>query len=119
MEKDFSERYFQRYHRINAEHPIEVVSWRGIVSGPQPKIHLKKTLRKKGLKDAIKCHRGVHDKTLRKFSKYPVYNRYAIPPGSIIHGPAIIEEEESTVVIDPNASLKADKYNNLTSTQKK
>ena len=35
----------------------------------------------------------------------PVYDRYALAPGTTFKGPAIVEERESTAVIGPAAAL--------------
>ena len=38
----------------------------------------------------------------------PVYDRYALTPGTELSGPAIVEERESTAVIGPGASCRVD-----------
>jgi N-methylhydantoinase A len=38
----------------------------------------------------------------------PVYDRYALGPGTTFAGPAIVEERESTAVIGPGASCRVD-----------
>jgi N-methylhydantoinase A len=38
----------------------------------------------------------------------PVYDRYALVPGAVFSGPAIVEERESTAVIGPNGRCRVD-----------
>ena len=40
----------------------------------------------------------------------PVYERYRLPAGATIEGPAIIEERESTTVCGPGSRLRVDAY---------
>jgi N-methylhydantoinase A len=43
----------------------------------------------------------------------PVYDRYALQCGMHLHGPAIVEERESTIVIAPGMRATLDPYLNL------
>ena len=42
-----------------------------------------------------------------------IYAREAIPPGAVIEGPAIIEQLDTTVPVDPGATAQADAFGNL------
>ena len=48
-----------------------------------------------------------------KFVDTPVYDHYALAPGVVVQGPAIVEQRESTVVVGPNASASLDENYNL------
>jgi N-methylhydantoinase A len=48
-----------------------------------------------------------------KAVKIPVYDRYALVLGTLLQGPAIIEERESTVVVNGPADINVDEYRNL------
>ena len=37
-----------------------------------------------------------------------MYDRYALTPGMVFAGPAIIEERESTTVVGPGARIRVD-----------
>ncbi len=54
---------------------------------------------------ALKGHRPVHFEAAGGVVETPVYDRYALPPGSVLPGPAIFEENESTFVVGPNARI--------------
>jgi N-methylhydantoinase A len=67
-----------------------------------------------------KIDSGPRRKGLRKvyfpdsgFVDCPVYNRYALMPGTSLHGPAIIEERESTVVAGADARIFVDDHLNV------
>jgi 5-oxoprolinase (ATP-hydrolysing)/N-methylhydantoinase A len=43
----------------------------------------------------------------------PVFDRYALSPGVIMRGPAVVEERESTTVVPPRSRLRVDRDLNL------
>ncbi len=43
----------------------------------------------------------------------PVYDRYKLPAGAVVAGPAIVEEHDSTTVILPGWAADVDRYGNL------
>ena len=43
----------------------------------------------------------------------PVYDRYLLPVGGNIPGPAIIEEASATMVVPPGARARVDRAGNL------
>jgi N-methylhydantoinase A len=45
--------------------------------------------------------------------KWPVYDRYALTPGTTVKGPALIEERESTCVIGSGQAATVDAHYNL------
>jgi N-methylhydantoinase A len=46
-------------------------------------------------------------------SEWPVYDRYALAPGTTVTGPALIEERESTCVIGAGQVATVDAHYNL------
>jgi N-methylhydantoinase A len=104
--------YKDLYSRYLTDVPIETVSWRVAVSGPRPKIQLKK------LEDslqgglALKKKRSVYFPEYRGFKECPVYDRYRMGLGTNLTGPAVVEERESTLVVGPGGKLRIDDYLN-------
>ena len=43
----------------------------------------------------------------------PVYDRYRLPAGAQIAGPAIVEERESTTVLPPGCGARVDDWGSL------
>jgi N-methylhydantoinase A len=60
--------------------------------------------------------REVYFPEIGGFVPSVVYDRYAIPAGSVLEGPALVQERESTVVVGPNATAEKDELGNLTLT---
>jgi N-methylhydantoinase A len=43
----------------------------------------------------------------------PIYDRLALPQGAVLVGPAILEQSDATIVIDPGLVARVDEYGNL------
>ncbi|MEM7644331.1 MAG: hydantoinase/oxoprolinase family protein [Pseudomonadota bacterium] len=106
----FETTYAQVYgHKMDA--PAELISWRVIAEGPKPDLALKRATDATG--DPIKGRRDIYIPTAKTMQPVPVYDRYKLAPGTSLAGPAIIEERESTVVINGPARIDVDGYSNL------
>ena len=113
LEANFLDRYQARYHRTNTGHRIEVVNWRVVVGGPRPDVRLEIFPFSGGANLALKGYRQVYMSDAGGFVECPVYDRYRLGADTIISGPAIIEEIESTVVVGTHGQVQADQHNNL------
>lgn len=60
-----------------------------------------------------KGSRPVYFPEYGEYRSTPVYDRYTLPTGLRLDGPAIVEERESTLVIGPGARLAVDAGGNL------
>jgi N-methylhydantoinase A len=112
MRAAFLAAYRARFERDIREVPTEALTWRLSATAPVPNV----TLNFAGQK----IDSGPRRKGLRKvyfadtgFVDCPVYNRYALVPGTSLHGPAIIEERESTVVAGADARIFVDDHLNV------
>jgi N-methylhydantoinase A len=54
----------------------------------------------------IKGRRRVYFQDTNDYVDTPVYDRYAVAPGTRIDGPAIFEENESTFVVGPDSKIE-------------
>jgi N-methylhydantoinase A len=97
---------FGRTERMAAE----IMSWRVVVAGPKPVLEPQAALRPG---NASVGQRPVYFGETGDFVDTPVYNRYCLPPDQTIAGPAVFEERESTIVVPPSASARADRHGNL------
>ena len=43
----------------------------------------------------------------------PVYDRLALPAGADIPGPAILEQPDATLVVDPGLIARTDRFGNI------
>ncbi|MEM8822921.1 MAG: hydantoinase/oxoprolinase family protein [Pseudomonadota bacterium] len=100
-------------HTMDA--PAEIISWRVIAEGPKPDLVLKRNMGVDAgpAPKAIKGRRDIYIPGTKAMQPVDVYDRYRLAPGSRLTGPAIIEERESTVVINGPATIDVDEYCNL------
>jgi N-methylhydantoinase A len=97
----FDQVYRTLYGRKGPDVPLEVINWRVVATGPRPSLDFRlpgssadASSARKGTRNAWFPERGDYVDT-------PVYDRYALSPGTTLAGPAIVEERESTLIIGP------------------
>lgn len=109
---NFETAYEERYGRLVDDVAIESVTWRVLVKEPtrtQPLLPPSRDPRV----DAQKGRRSVRFPERDAAVDCPIYDRYALAPGTEIYGPAIVEERESTVVAGPHSIAHVDSSRNL------
>jgi len=103
--------YKKLYGRTYPEQQVEFVTFKVRVSRPGRSFHLP-TLKtnatdmacsKKGVRQAFSLHR-------KDYIPFDVHERSLLGPDSVINGPAIIEERESTIVIGEDGKARVDEY---------
>jgi N-methylhydantoinase A len=109
----FEETYRRLYGRLGPPVAIEITNWRVLCSGPKPKVHLDIAPQTAVDVHPRKCARQAYFPELGGFVETPVFDRYGLAPGSLIDGPAVIEERESTVVMGPGSRGRVDNLWNL------
>jgi N-methylhydantoinase A len=109
----FEDTYRQLYGRTVPDVALEVVNWRVIVQGPKPDLKLTPELDAPAEEQAFKGQRPAYFPDSGSFLEVSIFDRYRLPRGSNIEGPAIIEERESTVIIGPEAHGTVDEMLNL------
>jgi N-methylhydantoinase A len=104
--------YRALFGRVEAM-PLEVISWRVVVSGPVPQfsLNLATTTLKGG--SAQKGQRLVYFGEADGFTNTPVYDRTLLENDYTAFGPAIVEERESTLVVPPGFTMKLQSCGNL------
>ena len=103
------------YGHTVPETPIDIVSWRVVAQGPKPHVTLSRA-RADASGDAESARKGMRSIYLRKQRntvQIPVYDRYALVLGTVLQGPSILEERESTVVVNGPGNIRVDEYRNL------
>jgi N-methylhydantoinase A len=87
-----------------------ILNLRSAVTGKRPKFDLK-TLAPRGQgKVAPKASRRVHFST--DWFDTAIYDRLALPVGTVINGPAILEQPDTTVLVEPNLQARVDDFGN-------
>jgi N-methylhydantoinase A/oxoprolinase/acetone carboxylase beta subunit len=108
----FDEIYAARYGYANAAEPVETVTWKLSAIGAAPRVSLAKAA-DSPRDDGPKSRRRAWFPERAGWTDCPVYDRYALAPGTQLTGPAIVEERESTSVLPPGATAAVDEYANL------
>ena len=113
----FAAAYRARYGRAEAMTP-EILSWRVVASGPRPALA-------SALEDTGKAGTARPEPSgarpvffADRFYDTPVYRRADLRPGHSLDGPAIVEEDESTLVVPRGFGLSVDPVLNLTVTRR-
>ncbi len=107
------ERFEEEHRRIygySSRDPIEIVGARAVAFAKVPHISLKKHEKVAG-KAVPSLTREAY--VSGKFSEVPVYEREKIKNGSNGYGPAIIEEYDSTTVVNEGWSWEVDEFSNI------
>ena len=98
------------------DQPLEIVNWKVEARGPRPRLADDYSLFEAGdAANALKGRRGVYlpngEGTVE--IDCPVYDRYALAPGTSLTGPAVVEEHESTCIIGIGDTIVVDERYNL------
>jgi N-methylhydantoinase A len=109
----FAAAYVARYRRPAPAVPIEAITWRARVSGPTPALERAPPARQGSAAAARKRDRAAYLPEAGDFAAVAVYDRYRLPPGARLDGPAIVEERESTIVVGPRGRAEVDAAGNL------
>jgi N-methylhydantoinase A len=107
----FDATYAATYGRLLKNGVRRVMNLRSAVTGVRPKFDLS-TLAPVGgsVEDARKGSRPVHFGDA--WHDTAIYNRLMLPIGAQICGPAILEQPDTTVLIDPHLVGRVDDFGN-------
>ncbi|KFI32480.1 methylhydantoinase [Haematobacter missouriensis] len=92
---------------------IEIVNVRITVSAETGSARMARQTDGADPETAVKQRRQIYFPELRDFTETPVYDRIMLPGGIDIHGPAVIEEPESTLVVGPEGSFRVEPNGNI------
>ncbi|HLC25383.1 MAG TPA: hydantoinase/oxoprolinase family protein [bacterium] len=100
-------------HRAESQ-PVEVVSYRVVSWGRVPAIEFRSfPPGQNSLATARRGERKIYFGEAAGFTSCPVYERNLLESGYTIPGPAIVEQEDSTIVIFPGQTGTVDSYHNI------
>jgi N-methylhydantoinase A len=107
----------ERLHGHRAEGaPVEVVTYWTIGLARVPTVSLEpKSLTVADVIDTAEALKGTRQAWFRDLGwvDCPLYERDHLRMGVRLHGPAIIEQVDSTTVVHPGQSLEVDEYDNM------
>ncbi len=110
---DFERVYQTLYGRKGPSVPLEVINWRVVASGPPPAIEVRMPMAPSGGGGTRKGMRPAYIPEEARLVDVPVFDRYALRAGATLHGPAIVEERESTLVIGARGQARVDEHLNV------
>ena len=114
MLADFHAEHERAYGFAAPEEPVEFVTLRLTAVGNIAKPRLRELPADRGdVTAARRTVRRVYFAESGGFVDCPSYDRYRLPAGAVIDGPAIVEEMDSTTVIHPGFRAEVDRYGNL------
>ncbi|MDR7533259.1 MAG: hydantoinase/oxoprolinase family protein [Armatimonadota bacterium] len=112
LQRQFVASYRTLYGHSLDGYRVQALNWRVLVTGSRPEAALVAAWTptpgepRKGVRRAYFPERGG-------FVEVPVFDRYRLPAGAAIAGPAIIEEREATTVVAPGDRLTVDPHGHL------
>ena len=109
----FNREHLKIYGHNKPEEPIELINLRVAIIGAIAKPQFRKTTLEGGMGRALKGTRDVYFHSEKGFAGSKVYDREYIPVGEEIPGPAVIEEMDSTIVVNPGQTASIDGYGNV------
>jgi N-methylhydantoinase A len=103
----FERTYRILFSRVPPNVSVEVVNVRVSVSAPVAGSKIVMAMKKMKGVDPLKGKRPVYFAEEGKFIETAVYDRYRVQAGEVLGGPAVFEENESTLVIGPGSVCQA------------
>ena len=113
IESAFEAAYKATYGRLLAGIGMRVMNLRVAVIGKRPRFNLNQLAPEAGasVEEAIRGERQV--RADGAWHTAVVYERLALPVGAKIPGPAILEQDDATVFMEPNSTATVDTLGNL------
>jgi N-methylhydantoinase A len=106
----FDTAYAATFGRLLDKGVRRVMNLRTTVTGIRPKFDLATLAPGKGAAPTPKTTRRVH--FAGHWHDTAIYDRLALPIGTVIDGPAILEQPDTTVLIEPGLQGRVDKFGN-------
>jgi len=117
LRQAFEARYAATYGRLLEGIPMRVLNMRVTVIGRRRKFDLTLLAPEAG-SSLAKARRGSRQLWLNQgWQAVPVYERLLLPIGARIAGPALFEQSDTTVYLEPGMQAKVDRLGNLVISQ--
>jgi N-methylhydantoinase A len=113
IQQAFDAAYLAAFGRLLQAIPVRVLNYRVAVTGRRPQFDMAVFAGpREGTLAA--CQRGT--RIIRSDGAdhtAPVYKRLDLPQGAVIPGPAILEQPDATIFIDPGLTGRVDRFGNV------
>jgi N-methylhydantoinase A len=105
LQAAFDRTYTDLYGATLANVPVEALTWRlrAVDAAPSARDGLANSTRPG---NPLRGRRRAYFPETGAFVDAPIYDRYALASGSVIEGPALIEERETTLVVGPGGMVR-------------
>jgi N-methylhydantoinase A/oxoprolinase/acetone carboxylase beta subunit len=110
-ESSFHDAYRGVYAELPGKLPAESITWRLRATGPDPELAVS-FARSVTPRSGVRSRRAFFPE-LKAYVDTPVYDRYALKPSTVVQGPVILEERESTAIVGPSGRATVDDDLNL------
>jgi N-methylhydantoinase A len=110
MAEEFRKVYAQEYGNTLGDIPVTIVSLKTSVRGVRPQGQLQTKPEAVLTRAEPTASRQVY---FDGWCDTPIYNRAQLVPGNTITGPAIIEQVDTTAVIEPGMAALVDNFGNI------
>lgn len=112
LREHFERGYKSLYKRVNADLPVETLTWHVKLSAPAPEVSIQDGTGR-DTRAGLKGYREAYMKASGGLRTVPIYDRYALVSGASVPGPAVVEERGSTVVLPEGCRAQVDDVGNL------
>jgi len=115
LREAFESAYFQLFSMRLETLAVETLNWRLLCEGPAAEAPLSSLAAPTvgSAASATLARRSIYLPSEARFVDAPVYDRYRLARGNRFDAPAIVEERESTVVLNGRARVQVDSNANL------
>ena len=108
----FEAAYRGAYGRLLGQVKMRVLNLRTAVIGERPKLDLA-ALAPPAQARLADADRGTRPVWFAERLETRIWDRLALPAGAVIHGPAVLEQPDATILIEPGQHGRVDRFGNL------
>ncbi len=114
LQRRFEKAYFDRFHVELKEIRASLVNVNTSVIGRRPEIDLSRLIDPSGRKATLtEAATGMRDVWFGRWMPTPIYWRDHLPADAAIAGPAIIEQMDTTIIVEPGDRATQDADGNI------
>lgn len=103
--EEFEAQYRKLYGRLVPSAAPQVITWRLVGRAPTRGQHFEWGDDRVRPQPSTQDAREIYLPLRRKFGLVDVYDRYSLPAGTVLEGPLVLEERESTIVVPVDSAV--------------
>lgn len=110
IDEAFADAYRSEFGNTLGDIPTTIVSLRTVVEGQREREKRNRAAPSAQPAPEPASRRQVH---FGKWWDTPIYHRETLHPGTVVKGPAIVEQADTTIIIEPGMTGRIDAYENI------